>query len=118
MNCDTQLKSLANAGRLYALPDSTPKSCVQQDHIDGSIERVCRKLLKVDDHCVRRQRHPHFLSDPAHSIHAVDRIFQVVVANIFNLLAEPDRGFGGPDAIWIEPKAIFIELCGPSNLCC
>src|SRR6185436_14892467 len=117
MDRHSQLKSLADSGRLYALADATPKSCVQQDHIDGGVERVCRELLKVDYHCVRRQRHPDFLSYPAHSVQTVDRILQVVVANIFNLLPEPDRGFGGPDAIWIEAKAITIELRGQSLVC-
>src|SRR6266540_3672628 len=112
MDRDPQLKRVADAGRLYALPDAAPEGRVQKNHINGSIQRIGRKLLKVDDHRVRSQRHPNFLAHATHSIHAENRIFQIVVAEILDSLAKPDGRFGGPDAVWIEAKAIAVELRG------
>src|SRR5882724_2996315 len=111
MHRDAQLEGLADARRFDALADAAPKSRVKQNHINRGIEDVSCELLKVNDYRIRGQRHLHFLAHPSHAIHAKDGILKVIVADVFDLLTEPDGRFCGPNTIRIETKAITVKLC-------
>ena len=112
MNRNTKLKSLADTGRLYALPDPAPKSCIQQDHVNGSVQNVCRQLLEIYNHCVGRKRYPNLFACSPHSAHAKNRIFKVVVFDFFNLPAEPNCLLGRPNAVRIEPEPVGVQRLG------
>ena len=94
MNRDAKLERLANAGRFNALTNAAPKCCIQQDHIARRIKHVRSELFEIDDDRVRRQRHSHLFACSPHSVEAEDRIFEIIVVNVFDLLAKPDRLFG------------------------
>ena len=106
MHRNTELKRLTNTGGLYARPDTAPERRIEQHHVDCRMQNISRQLFEVDDDSVCRQRHADLLTHASHTCHAKHGIFEIVVSNIVDLLAKPDRRFGGPDAIWIETKAI------------
>src|SRR6266496_571367 len=112
MYCYAQLESVTYVGRFDTGPDAAPEGRVEQDNINGRTEHVCRQLLKIDDYCVCCQWHPHFLTHATHACHAINRILEVIVREIFDLLTEPNRGFSGPDGIWIEAKVIAVKCFG------
>ena len=118
MDSHAQLESLTDARSLDALTDTSPESRIKQDHVDSGIEYVCCQLLEANYYSISCQRHAYFLSRPAHTIQAKDRILEVVILNIFDLLTEPDGLFGRPDRVWIETKTVTIEFCsqGPITL--
>src|SRR5258707_12052474 len=109
MYCHTQLKCFANIRSLDTLPDATPEGCVQQDYVDGSVEYVCRELFKVNDHGIGRKRHTNFLAGAAHTVQTINRIFEVVVSDVLDLLAEPHGSFCRPDSVWVESEAVAME---------
>src|SRR5437016_9764106 len=80
MDGHAKLKCFANSRRLHAWTNAAPESCVQQDHIDGSIQNVGCELLEVYHYRVCRQRQAHFLAHAPHSVHSEDGIFQIVIA--------------------------------------
>src|SRR5439155_1011293 len=49
MDGHAKLKCFANSRRLHAWTNAAPESCVQQDHIDGSIQNVSYELLDGSD---------------------------------------------------------------------
>src|SRR5262245_3712549 len=108
MNGDAKLKRFADASRFDAWSQPAPKGRVEQDHINGSVEHIGRELLEVDYDRVGRKRHAHLLAEATHARQAKHRVFQIVVADCFNLLAEPDRCFSRPDAVRIEAEAITV----------
>src|SRR6266581_7807559 len=109
MDPDSKLERVANARGLYARPDATPEGCVQQDYIHGRVNYICCELFKTNYHCVSRQRQAHFLAHASHPGHPEYRVFQIVVADILDLLTEPNSCFGGPDAVWVKPEAVTVK---------
>ena len=103
---DAELEGLADARRLHAGADAAPEGRVEKNHVNGRVEHVSRQLFEVDDHRVRRQRHPHLPAHAAHPGHAVDGVFQVVVAHALDLLSEPDSLLRRPDAVRVEAEAV------------
>src|SRR5512132_4475362 len=101
MDRDSKLERIANAGGPDARTDAAPKSRVEQNHINRGIENIRGQLFKVDNYRVGCERQPNLFSYPAHAAHTEDWIFQIVIANVFNLLPEPDRGLSGPYTVWI-----------------
>src|SRR5262245_39292773 len=113
MHGHAELKRLADSRRFDARTDAAPEGRVEQNYVHRRRERVGRELLEVDDYRVGGQRHKDFLAHAAHARHSEDRIFQIVVANLFDLLAEPDRGLGRPDAVRVEAEVVFaVERAG------
>src|SRR5215510_4838603 len=106
MYSDAELERLADARRFDARTDAAPKGRVEQDHVYRGIERVGRELLEINDDRVGGQRHADLFAHAAHSGHTENGIFQIIVADVFDLLAEPDRGFRRPDAVRVEAEAI------------
>src|SRR5215510_9402662 len=111
MNCDAELKSFADGRGFDAGSNAAPESCVKQDYIDRRLQHIRGQLLKVNHDSVRGQRHSHLFANPPHSVHAKNGIFQIIVADVFDLLAKPNGSLCGPDSIWIETKSIFAKLC-------
>src|SRR5215211_4002379 len=112
MHRDAELERLANGGRFDAGTNPTPERRVEQDDVDGWLQHVRRELLEVHDHCVRREWHAQLLTREPHSVHAEHRIFEIVVVQILDVLAKPNRLFGRPDTVWIEPKSIAWQSGG------
>src|SRR5262245_50379640 len=108
MHGDTELKCVAYTCRFDAWLDTAPKGRIKQNHVHGCIEDIRRELLEVDDDRSGCQRHSYLLAHAAHPCHSKDGVFQVIVANIFDLLAEPDSCLGGPDPVWIEAEAVVF----------
>src|ERR1043166_1014166 len=91
---DAEAEGLADARGLDAGAYAAPESRVEQNYINRRVERVGRELLEVDDPRIRRQRHPHLLAHAAQGVHAEGRVFEVVVAHVFDGLAAPDGLLG------------------------
>src|SRR4051794_34425247 len=99
MYSHSHLECLTDGCSFDALANASPEGCIQQDDIHRNVEDVCRKLLEVHNNGVRGKRHPHLLPGSAHTCEPVDRIFQVVVANILYSLPEPYGGLSRPDSV-------------------
>src|SRR6476646_6794930 len=102
MDRDAELKCLTDTSRLNALANAAPKCSVEQDHVDGLIEDVSGELFKINDDSISCQRHSHLFADTPHAVKTVNRVFQVIVVNVLDLLPEPDGLFGGPNGVRIE----------------
>jgi hypothetical protein len=109
MHRDAELECLADARRADARADASPEGRVEQDHVRGGGQRDGRELLEVDHDRIGGQRHAHLLPYPSHPRHAEDGVFQVVVAEALDLLAEPDGCLGRPDAVGVEAEAVAVE---------
>src|SRR5512133_1168650 len=106
MDSDAQLECLTDRRGFDAGADAAPERRVEQHDVDGGLQHVRGQLLEVHNDSVRRQRHAQLLSRATHPVHAEHRILEVVVLQILDVLAEPDRLLGGPDAVRVETKAI------------
>src|SRR5688500_7672642 len=106
MDRNTKLECFAHARGFHTLPDASPKRSVEQDDIDRRIQNIRRELLEIYNDRVRREWHTNFLARPTHAVKSKHRIFQVIVVDVLDLLAEPDRLFGRPGRVRIEPKRI------------
>src|SRR5882762_951114 len=113
---DAELECLAHARGLDALPDPAPEGCVEQNHVAGQVEHISREVLKVDDDRVCCQRHAHLLAHAAHSRQSKYRVLQIIVPDVFDLLAEPNARLSGPDAVRIEAEAIAVECSRQSAI--
>src|SRR5581483_4982601 len=102
MHRDADLESLANTSRLDAWFDAAPERGVEENHVDGGIQNVRRQLFEVHDDRVRSEWNPNHLTGAAHAIETEYRIFEVIVAKIFNSLSEANGLLGGPGAVGIE----------------
>src|SRR6185503_12570487 len=111
MHRHAELKRFTNPGRFHTRPNAAPERRIQQHHIDCRIQNIRGELLEVNHDGVCREWHANLLTHTPHSIHAKHRIFEIIIAYVFDLLSEPDRSLGGPDAVWIEAKAISGK-CG------
>src|SRR6266540_1373007 len=109
-----QLEGVAHTRRFHALAHTAPEGRIKQDHVDSGVEHVCRELLEAYDHGVSRERHPHLLAGPAHTVQTKDRVLEVIVLNIFDGLPEPYSLLSRPNSVWIEAKAIALERHGDS----
>ncbi len=76
------------------------------------LQHVRRELLEVHDDGVRRERHAHLLARATHAVQSEDGILEIVVVQILDLLPEPDRLLGGPDAVRIEAEAVAGQRVG------
>ena len=108
MDGNSKLECLAHARGLDARSDPAPEGCVEQNHVHGCVEHVGCELLEVDDHRVCCQGYSHLLAHAAHSSQSKHRVFQIIVPDVLDLLAEPDARLSGPDAVWIEAEAIAV----------
>src|ERR1700754_3255154 len=106
MHGNAELKRFTNTRCFYTRADAAPKRRVEQHHIDCCIQNISRELFEIDDDGIRRERHTDLLTHTPHSVHAKHRVFEIVVANVFDLLTKPNRSFSGPNTVWIEPEAI------------
>src|SRR6266404_2670221 len=104
-----QLKGFAHGGGLDALSDATPEGGVEQNHVNSRIEYVCCELFEINNDGIRCKRHPNLLACATHAVQPVNGIFEVVVSDVFDPLAEPDGSFCRPDGVWIETEAVAIE---------
>src|SRR5262245_17842381 len=109
MDGDTELKRVAYPRRFDTGLDAAPEGRIKQKHVHGCIEHIRRELLEVDDDRIGCQRHSYLLAHAAHPYHSKDGVFQVIVANIFDLLSEPDGCLRRPDAVWVEAEAVAFE---------
>src|SRR5262244_966681 len=90
-----------------------PQKVVSSRITSTAVSSACRELLEVDDDRVGGQRHAYFLAHAPHPGHSEDGVFQVVIANLFELLAEPDRGLRRPDAVRVEAEVVVaVEPVG------
>src|SRR5262245_20490024 len=113
MHGHSELKRLADSRRFDARTDAAPEGRVEQNYVYRRVERVGGELLEVDDDRVGGQRHSDFLAHALHSGHSEDGVFQVVVANLFDLLGEPDRSLRRPDAVRVEAEVVVaVERVG------
>src|SRR5262245_9323128 len=117
MNRDAQLESVTNIGGLYTLTDAAPKSCIEQDDVNSRVENVRRKLFKIYNDGIRSKRHAHFFTDATHTAETVNRIFQVIVVDVFDLLSKPDRLLGRPNGVRIESKAVAATRSASELFC-
>src|ERR1043165_200885 len=106
MHRDAELKRFANCRRFHTRAHAAPERRVEQHHVDRGIQNVRRELFEVHYDGVGRERHAHFLAHAAHAVHAKHRIFEIVVAYVFDLLSKPDRRFSGPHTVRIETKPV------------
>src|SRR5690242_15721004 len=116
MHCNSELKRFTYRGCFHASAYAAPECRVKQHDVNRSVQNIRRELLEVDDNGIRRERHSHLLTYSSHAVHAKHRIFEIIVANVFNLLPKPDRRFRGPYAIWIKTKMIARQRCGQSTI--
>src|ERR1051326_6634915 len=79
VDCNAELKRFANGGSFHAGSNAAPERSVEQNDIDGGVERVGGELLEVDDDGVCGQGNPDHLARSTHAVQAEDGIFQVVV---------------------------------------
>src|SRR5262245_37318007 len=115
MHGNSELKCFAHSRGFYTRAYAAPKSRIEQDYIYCGVDDIGRELLEVDDDRVGGQWHSQLLAYPAHSRHSKNRVFQIIVANCFDLLSEPDRCFSRPDAVRVEAEAVTVE-CGSNRL--
>src|ERR1039457_6120445 len=113
---DTELEGLADGGGFHAGAYAAPECGVEQNHVDRGIEDIGGELFEVDHHGIGGQRHAHLFAGAAHAGEAVDRIFQVIVAQALNGLAETDGLFGGPDGIGVEAVGVARQFTGESAI--
>src|SRR5690554_2359712 len=104
MHSHAELKGLADRGGAHTLTDATPEGRVEEDHVDGRVEDVGAELLEIDHDGVRGQRHPHLVTNTTEAVKTEDRILQVIVSDVLDVLAEPDRLFGRPHTVRVEPE--------------
>src|SRR5215204_1554019 len=104
MHSDSELKCLADTGSFYTLTYAAPESRVEQDHITRSIENIGGELFEIYDDGVRRERHPHFLTRSPHAVQAEHGILEIVVVDVLDLLAEPDRLLSRPRRVRIKSE--------------
>ena len=88
-------------------PQKVVSSRITSAAVESALAASCSKLTTIG---IGRQRHAHLLPNPAHPRHAVDGVFQVVIADALDLLAEPDGRLGRPDAVGVEAEAVAVEL--------
>src|ERR1700749_3437054 len=98
MYCNSELKCLANPGSFHTRTNPTPERRIKQNDIDGGVQNVSGKLLKVNHHGIRRKWHSYLTAHSAHAVKSVNRILEIVVINVFNRLAKPDGLLSGPHA--------------------
>src|SRR4051812_6111910 len=106
MNGDTKLECFADTGGFDTRADAAPEGRIKKNYIDSGVENVGRELFEVHDNGVGGERDAHFFTRPAHPVHSIYRVFEVVVIQIFNTLAKADGFFRRHDAVWIEANAI------------
>src|SRR6266446_6191628 len=109
MYCHAELKCFAHGGGLDALSDATPEGGVEQYHVNSSIEYVCCELLEINNDGIRCKRHPNLFAGSTHAVQPVNGIFEIIVSDVFDLLAERDGSFCRPDGVWIETEAVAME---------
>ena len=63
-------------------------------------------MFEIDNYGVGGERHTHHLPRAAHAVQAENRVFQVVVAKIFDSLAEADGLFHAPHAVGVEAQGV------------
>src|SRR5687768_6355299 len=81
---DAELESLANASRLHALAYPAPERGIEQNHINSCVENIRRKLFEINDDSVCSKGHSNLFTGPPHSVKAEDRIFEIVIIDIFD----------------------------------
>src|SRR5262252_1210397 len=116
MNRDAELKRLTQTGRFYARTNAAPERRVEKDDVDRCLEHVRRELLEADDNRVRRQRHPHFLARATHAVHPEDRILEIVVVDVLDVLPEPDRLLRGPHRVRVEAEGVVGHRLGERSI--
>src|SRR3954463_6237529 len=84
MNGHAELECLAYTGRFYALTNTTPERCVEQDHVDRRIEYIGGELLEVNDNSICGERHAHLFACAAHAVEAIDRVLKIVVVDVLD----------------------------------
>src|ERR1035441_1821526 len=109
---DAELEGLADCGGFHTGADAAPECGVEQNHVDGGIEDIGGELLEVDHHGVGGERYAHHFAGAAHTVEAVDRILQVIVAQALDGLAEADGLFGGPYGVGVEAVGVAGEFGG------
>src|ERR1044072_2057 len=116
MHGNTELKRFANGGCFHARANAAPKRRVKQHHVDRRIQNISRQLFEIDYDSVRCERYAHLFTHAPHSVQTVNGIFQVIIANVFDLLSKPDCRLRGPGGVWIEAKAIALERRGERTI--
>src|SRR3990170_7368459 len=106
MDRDAELEGVADAGGLDARTYPAPERRIEQDHIHRAIQDVRSQLLEIDDDRVGGERHAHLLARVPHAGEAEDRVFEVIVVEVFYRTPEPDRLLGRPDGVGIEAEAV------------
>src|SRR5665213_518156 len=99
MDGHAHLKRLAHAGGFHACTYAAPESSIEQNHVDSAIQYIGGELLEIHHHRIRRKRNANHVASSAHAVHAVNGVFQIVVAQILNALAEANGLFGGEHAV-------------------
>src|SRR5687768_17026232 len=112
MDRDAELERFANACGFYTLTDPSPEGCVEQDDVYRRIQNVRRKLFEIYNYRICRQWHSNLFACPPHPVESEDRIFEIVVVDVLDLLAKPDRLLGRPCRVRIEPKRIPAPRIG------
>src|SRR5215207_2428772 len=109
MHRNTELKRFTNSGCFNTRAYAAPERRINQHHIDRCIENVRSELFEINYNRIRRQGHANFLTDAPHPVHTKHGIFEIIIANAFNLLTKPDCRLRGPHTIRIKAKAIAVE---------
>src|SRR5690349_21201106 len=87
MHGHAELKRFADSRGFHTRANAAPKRRVEQYDVDRCIEHIRCELFEVYDDGVGREWHTNFLTHTAHTIHSKHGIFEIVVANVFDLLS-------------------------------
>src|SRR5271166_3111323 len=88
---NTGLQGLTHRSSLYAGADTAPEGGVEQYDIDCRIAQVRRQLLEVDHHRVGGEPDRYSRTHLPHTVQSPGRILVIVVGEISNGTAKPDR---------------------------
>ena len=77
-------------------PQKVVSSRITSTAVFSTLAASCSKLTTT---VLVAERHAHLLAHAAHAVQAEDGVFEIVVVEILDRLAEPDRLLGRPDAV-------------------
>ena len=97
MDGDAGLHGLAHRSCLYARAETAPEGGVEENDIDCRIAHVRRQLLEVNHHRVGGEPDWHSCAHLPHTVQSPCRILVIVVGEVSDCLAEPDRLFHGEE---------------------
>jgi hypothetical protein len=58
----------------------------------------------------------HLFPHPPHAVQAPGGVFQIVIADVFDLPAKPDAVFHAPAGVGIDPEGILRKLFGQGSV--